>query len=261
MGTMRRIVGACFQAQACWRWTMREAPPTEGDTYNISGPLPNEGWGTRSENTVSPVYIWVLFASLVRLCYCYAEIPVKKKSDFWSANIWFFGEVPVGFLILIQLNSPNVTNSKAKPADISAKYSPLYYVRSDQTGQVPLLYTGLQIVGIWMKSHENGMILCDNGASQGVDRRAIPSGRRTLSIFTTQQFKWSKVCQILWSDITAKILPGRKTWSERQFYSPINRHTAALDAENTWWLFPWVGNNTFRAYPDVQVLASSFNSV
>jgi hypothetical protein len=249
-------IGALLQAQAAEGEQGGEAPPGGGDTYEYFwSNFRDEGWGTRSENTVClPGLYWVLVREPGSACYAYAEIRVK----IWDLpdqtnNIWYFGD-GAGLDFNPDPTDPNAPTPRPiasrHPQNIPAGTTTI----SDQTGQVLFYTDGKSVWDLNGNLMENGDdIGGDNGASQGVIAVPIPQEETLFYLFTTQQSaNGSNVVKFSLVDIKAENPTGvgNVVTKDNFLFSPSTEHTAALDAgDTTWVMFHELGNNTFRAYP------------
>jgi hypothetical protein len=215
----------------------------------------DEGWGTRSENTVClPGLYWVLVREPGSSCYAYAEIRVKV----WDLpdqtnNIWYFGD-GAGLDFNPDPNDPEAPTPRpiatAHPQNIPAGTTTI----SDQTGQVLFFTDGQSVWDLNGDLMENGdNIGGENGSSQGALAVPVPQEETLFYLFTTQvsatgtnEVRFSLV------DIKAENPTGvgNVVTKDNFLFSPSTEHTAALDAgDTTWVMFHELGNNTFRAYP------------
>lgn len=249
-------IGALLEAQAASGQQGGEAPPGGGSNYEYFwSNFRDEGWGTRSENTVClPGLYWVLVREPGSSCYAYAEIRVKV----WDLpdqtnNIWYFGD-GAGLDFNPDPNDPNAPTPRPiasrHPQNIPAGTTTI----SDQTGQVLFFTDGQSVWDLNGNLMENGAnIGGDNGASQGVIAVPIPQEETLFYLFTTQQSaNGSNEVKFSLVDIKAENATGvgNVVTKDNFLFSPSTEHTAALDAgDTTWVMFHELGNNTFRAYP------------
>jgi len=235
-----------------------QTPPGGGGQDNYEyfwSNFRDEGWGTRSENTVClPGLYWVLVREPGSSCYAYAEIRVKV----WdlpdqSNNIWYFGD-GAGLDFNPDPNDPSAPTPRPiasrHPQNIPAGTTTI----SDQTGQVLFYTDGKSVWDLNGNLMENGDdIGGDNGASQGVIAVPVPQEETLFYLFTTQQSaNGSNVVKFSLVDIKAENPTGvgNVVTKDNFLFSPSTEHTAALDAgDTTWVMFHELGNNTFRAYP------------
>ncbi|WP_075350480.1 T9SS type B sorting domain-containing protein [Algoriphagus marinus] len=249
-------IAALLEAQSTAGEQGGEAPPSGGDNYEYFwSNFRDEGWGTRTENTVClPGLYWALVREPGSSCYAYAEIRVQ----IWDLpdqtnNIWYFGD-GAGLDFNPDPNDENAPTPRPianrHPQNIPAGTTTI----SDQTGQVLFFTDGNSVWDLNGNLMENGdNIGGDNGSSQGALAVPVPQEETLFYLFTTQvsangtnEVKFSLV------DIKAENQTGvgNVVTKDNFLFSPSTEHTAALDAgDTTWVMFHELGNNTFRAYP------------
>ena len=249
-------IAALLEAQNADNGGTGGAPPSGGNNYEYFwSNYRDEGWGTRSENTVClPGLYWALVREPGSSCYAYAEIRVQ----IWdlpdqSNNIWYFGD-GAGLDFNPDPNDENAPTPRPianrHPQNIPAGTTTI----SDQTGQVLFFTDGQSVWDLNGNLMENGdNIGGDNGSSQGALAVPVPQEETLFYLFTTQRAAdGSNVVKFTLVDIKAENPTGvgNVVTKDNFLFSPSTEHTAALDAgDTTWVMFHELGNNTFRAYP------------